>query len=70
MNANMVEVDHLTTTIITLTQRVEIIEDMEREVEETRRALDNSDAARAGLQQNLKENANKMKQDSSEHQNF
>lgn len=70
MNAGMVEIDHLQTTIITLNQRVEIIEDMEREVDETRRALDNSDAARAGLQSDLKSNAQKMKQDTSDHANY
>jgi len=45
-----VEIEHLQTTIITLNTRVEIIEDMEREVESTRGALDNSDEQRAKLQ--------------------
>jgi len=43
---------------------------MEREVDETRRALDSSDATRANLQQDLKNNAQKMSQDTNAHQNY
>ena len=44
MNESRVEIDHLQTTILKLSQRVEVIEDMEGEVRATRGALENSDS--------------------------
>lgn len=65
-----VEIEHLRTTIVALSEKAEVLEDMRKDVFAVKDLLRNSEMHRLELQQQLTETAKKVHEDSAMHHDF
>jgi len=65
-----VEIEHLRTTIVALTEKADVIEDMHKDVFSMKDLLRASEAHRYDLQTQLTETARKLQDDTIKHQDY